>query len=179
MVKVKDMNRTYHQSALRAWRISVPGSVYAITACVQDKTVPLIGNPYQVMANDPIPTTVMSAWQWLHEKGRMRCQGFVVMPDHVHFMFTLLEGHTLSDVMHSFRRFTARKINQILQRQGQFWQKGFYDHRIRDADVFARYLEYIYLNPVRAKYVTAPEAWPFSDFFPQWQTPKNQSIHHQ
>ena len=44
------------------------------------------------------------------------------------------------------------------------WQPRFWEHTIRDADDFARHMDYIHYNPVRHGLVAAPSQWPHSSF---------------
>jgi putative transposase len=46
--------------------------------------------------------------------------------------------------------------------QGEIWQKGYNEYRIRDADEFAKHVEYIWMNPVKAGLVEHPEDFPYS-----------------
>lgn len=48
----------------------------------------------------------------------------VVMPNHVHALITPKSGHLLEDLLHSIKRFSARAINQCLQRKGTLWPGG-------------------------------------------------------
>jgi putative transposase len=45
------------------------------------------------------------------------------------------------------------------------WQRGFTDHRIRDAHDFQIRLEYIHQNPVRARMVERAEMYPYSSAY--------------
>lgn len=45
---------------------------------------------------------------------------------------------------------------------GEIWQKGFKEHRIRDADEYAKHAEYLWINPVKAGLVGHPEEYPYS-----------------
>jgi REP element-mobilizing transposase RayT len=48
-----------------------------------------------------------------------------------------------------------------LAKQGGIgWQKGFFDHRIRSDKLLRETLDYVRLNPVRAKLVEKSEDWP-------------------
>ncbi len=86
--------------------------------------------------------------------------GFVLMPDHLHLVLRL-DRKSLAREMASFSKFTARRINSLLQRSGSFWQEGYYEHAIRSEDDLRDNLTYILQNPVRAKLVNVPEAWPY------------------
>ena len=42
------------------------------------------------------------------------------------------------------------------------WQESFTNHRVRDEQDYARYAEYIRMNPVRARLSDSPEVYPYS-----------------
>jgi REP element-mobilizing transposase RayT len=90
------------------------------------------------------------------------------MPDHVHLLFFLIGGHSLSDVMRSFGRFTARKLNGYRGEAGAFWQEGFHDRRCRNESEIEEILKYIEHNPVRAGIADRAVDWPFSSANPRW-----------
>ena len=73
-----------------------------------------------------------------------------VMPNHVHAVFRTMPGVRLRDVMHSWKGFTAHRANQMLGRQGPFWQRESYDRLIRDENEFKRANEYVLANPKKA-----------------------------
>jgi putative transposase len=82
-----------------------------------------------------------------------RCQmySWVIMPNHVHVLFTLIAGHALEDVMHSWKLFSARKINALKGTTGHLWQRDYFDRLVRDAGHFGRCVRYIRGNPTKAK----------------------------
>jgi hypothetical protein len=41
------------------------------------------------------------------------------------------------------------------------WQKGFFDHLIRNSESYAQKWEYVRENPVRAGLVKHADAWPY------------------
>ncbi len=53
---------------------------------------------------------------------------WVIMPNHVHAVVTPLAGYELSDILHSWKSYSAHQINQQLGRTGQLWQKESFDH---------------------------------------------------
>jgi len=52
-------------------------------------------------------------------------------------------------------RFWSKKRELSYNRE--VWQKGYNDHRIRDADDYAKHVEYVWMNPVKAGIVERPE----------------------
>jgi len=76
---------------------------------------------------------------------------FVDMPNHLHLLVTPAPDHELSEIVRSWKTFTARQINGLLGRSGAFWQAETYDHIVRSEEQFAHYRRYIVENPVKAK----------------------------
>ena len=72
---------------------------------------------------------------------------FVVMPNHVHVLVTPLNDHELSDILHSWKSYTAKVINRQLGKTGTFWQKESFDHIVRNGDAVEKFAEYIRDNP--------------------------------
>jgi REP element-mobilizing transposase RayT len=72
---------------------------------------------------------------------------WVVMPNHVHVLVTPLREHQLSDILHSWKSFTAKEINKNLGRTGPIWQKESFDHIVRSAESLERIGAYIAANP--------------------------------
>lgn len=107
-------------------------------------------------------------------KPRYDLLSFVVMPSHFHWVFRPREEWTSllpsgpedptprELIMHSLKRFTARECNELQGKQGTFWQDESYDHCVRDEDELWRIIEYVELNPVKAKLASDMETWEFS-----------------
>lgn len=93
---------------------------------------------------------------------RYRMIAWVIMPNHVHTLVEMFEGHPLPSVVQSWKSYTAKQANQILGRTGRFWATGYFDRYIRDERHFANVVAYIHANPVKAGLVAEPEDWPFS-----------------
>ncbi len=104
---------------------------------------------------------------------------WVVLPDHLHCIWTLPKG----DCDYS-RRWGAIKarfsmamgragftppqvpdggVNPAL-RNGQvgLWQKRFWEHHIRNQADYDAHMQYCWNNPVKHGFVTRPEDWPYS-----------------
>ena len=75
---------------------------------------------------------------------------WVVMPNHVHVVVTPRDGHHIGDILHSWKSFTAHKINDLLGRTGRFWQHESYDHIVRNERALYKIQEYIDRNPEKA-----------------------------
>ena len=71
---------------------------------------------------------------------------WVIMPNHVHVVVTPRDGHHIGDILHSWKSFTAHKINELLGRTGRFWQHESYDHIVRNERALYKIEEYIDRN---------------------------------
>ena len=89
---------------------------------------------------------------------------YCIMPNHVHLICTPLEKdkgnfHSLTEILHSLKRHTARQSNLILGRSGAFWQDESYDHIIRDETELERTIKYVLYNPAKAGLVDDWTQW--------------------
>jgi type I restriction enzyme R subunit len=107
--------------------------------------------------------------------------GDVVMPSHFHWVFQPLEQWVnrlklgkrhrtpRERLVHSINRFTASRCNQVLGRQGGFWQREAYDHWVRSPEELERILLYVEGNPVKAGLVQSPHDWRHSSAWERQQ----------
>ena len=61
-----------------------------------------------LFTNHKVARIVIDALYFLRKEGRIILHGFVVMPDHLHFITFLPEDEELPKVMHSLKSFTAK-----------------------------------------------------------------------
>jgi REP element-mobilizing transposase RayT len=91
--------------------------------------------------------------------------GAVVMPDHVHLIFTpRYEGNSffsVAEIMQGIKSASAHMINSLLNRSGQVWQHESFDRVIRREESIQAKVEYIIENPVRAGLVKKAEVYPW------------------
>ena len=105
----------------------------------------------ECVLKDPVISKIVADALLHFDGNRYLMDSFVVMPNHVHVMFRLAPGILLEDVIHSWKSFTAKKINHELGRDGVLWQRDYWDRMVRDGDHRANIRQYIARNPVRAK----------------------------
>ena len=67
---------------------------------------------------------------------------WAIMPNHVHVVLKPLAGQELPKIVQSWKSFTAKEINRLLNRQGTLWMDEYYDHLIRDEKDFANQINY-------------------------------------
>jgi len=92
---------------------------------------------------------------------RIALDAAVVMPDHAHLMFRILDGSRLGQLLHSIKSFSANKINALLGRSGAFWLDENFDHIVRDGAEWEEKFQYIRQNPVKKGLADSPDAYPY------------------
>jgi putative transposase len=85
----------------------------------------------------------------------------VVMPNHVHVLVAFRNEDALLAQCTSWKRYTATKINKVLDQQGEFWQVEQFDHLVRSLRQFAHYRNYIAENPDKAR-LSIDSYWRYS-----------------
>ncbi len=96
------------------------------------------------------------------DQQRYDLMGWVVMPNHVHVLLAPRQEYSLSQIVHSWKSYTAKEINTLLQRTGTLWQREYFDRYIRSEQHYYYALNYIHQNPVKAGLVERAEDWPYS-----------------
>ena len=101
-----------------------------------------------------------------HAGERFALHAWVVMPNHVHAVLRPMSDWTLSEILKSWKGFTAREINRKLKLTGKtLWQTESYDHLIRDEEDLQRSCAYTVNNPVVARLCKRPEDWKWSSAY--------------
>jgi REP-associated tyrosine transposase len=86
---------------------------------------------------------------------------FVVMPDHMHVIFTPC-GITLESAMQFVKGGFSYRVKQVLGIDAEVWERGYVDHRIHDANDYDQHVLYVRNNPVQAGLVKLAEEYPYS-----------------
>jgi REP element-mobilizing transposase RayT len=93
---------------------------------------------------------------------RYRLLAWCLMPNHVHVVVEMLEKGSLTEIVKSWKSFTARQANTLLGRSGAFWHADYFDRYMRDEGHLVRTIEYVEQNPVKAGLAHTASAWPWS-----------------
>lgn len=143
----------------RPWQ---PGNAYFFSAHLRDRQSRLLIEQAQGLR---------LAFRVAQLARPFRINAIVVLPDHLHGVWTLPQG---DDDGH--RRWT--QIQAIFDRQlpgmppravlrrdrtaRPLWHSGFREHRILDTEDFDRHVAYVHQNPVRHGHVREAAEWPYS-----------------
>ncbi len=91
--------------------------------------------------------------------------GYVVMPEHVHLLFSEPAREDPSVVMKSLKQSFARKFQRTEPSHvDPIWQHRFYDFVVFSEKKRIEKLNYMHQNPVKRGLVTEPERWRWSSF---------------
>jgi putative transposase len=113
------------------------------------------------------------AIEWTGERYPFVINAIVVLPDHMHAMWTLPPGD--ADFSTRWRLIKWRfaraipkqeRLSRVRKARGEraIWQRRFWEHLIRDDRDYTRHVEYCYINPVKHGLVRRVCDWPHSSF---------------
>ena len=141
---------------LKGYDYSRPGA-YFLTICTHNRD-PMFGQIADgEMVLNRYGRIVLSDWRKLPDyHPYIELGAFVVMPNHVHGIVmvkdTNLEAvkrRSVSDIMRGFKTFSSQRINRVRGATGPVWQRDYWEHVIRNQEVFKRIHDYITTNPLR------------------------------
>ncbi len=113
------------------------------------------------------------AFRYVRRRHLFDIQAVVVLPDHMHAIWTLPEGDAdfalrwrliksvFSRGLPAGERISASRADKS---ERGIWQRRYWEHTLRDEEDFARHADYIHFNPVKHRYVSRVRDWPYSSF---------------
>ena len=152
---------------MRYRRSRINGGVYFFTVVTFERE--------KILTEPENVKLLREAFQYVIDRHAFTINAFVLLPDHLHCIWTLPPGdHDFSTrwrlVKSYFTRNCARGFkhrhceSRKKKKEQAIWQRRFWEHLIRDDKDMLTHVEYIYYNPVKHGLVTAPEAWEYSSF---------------
>ena len=144
----------YHGKNLRKGRYSEPGRPYLITSVTHNR-IPVFTDLY-------CTRLVVNEMRKLHDSGVVDSIAWVIMPDHLHWLFTL-HVSSLSEVIRQIKGRSACKMNAECHVVRQLWQRGFHDHALRKEEDIKAVARYVIANPLRAGLVSSVGDYPHWD----------------
>jgi REP element-mobilizing transposase RayT len=76
---------------------------------------------------------------------------WVLMPNHFHALVNPSQRTNLSSIQQRWKGASAMRINHLLKREGQLWQKEAFDHIVRNSNRLNDFRRYIAENPGKAR----------------------------
>jgi putative transposase len=135
-------------------------------------TVNLAERKWNTLLVDEIEP-LRQAFRTVQQRHPFHIDAIVVMPDHLHCIWTLPDGDTdysmrwnllkgqFSRSLEKGERVSASRMGK---RERGIWQRRFWAHLILDQEDFNRHVEYIHWNPVKHGLATQVVDWPYSSF---------------
>lgn len=149
------------QNVLERWRSELAAGEITDARLRQRVELYLDQNYGAASLSDPRIASLVQNSLLEFDGKRYRLIAWVVMPNHVHILIQNVPGHSIAQIMHSIKSFTAHEANKILDREGRFWFKEYFDRYIRTGRHFEATLRYIEENPVKARLCAKSEDWKF------------------
>ncbi len=145
-------------------RIKTPGATYFFTVTLLERHTSLL-----TVHIDHLREAVA----WVRKQHPFHIDAWVVMPEHMHAMWTLPEGDSdyalrWASIKRQFSR--ALRVEErrslVRRKRGErgIWQRRFWEHLIRDEQDFQRHFDYIHYNPVKHGHAERVVDWPYSTF---------------
>jgi len=109
----------------------------------------------------------------VQEKHPFHIDGWVVLPDHMHCIWTLPHGDDdYVKRMRLVKTFFSKNIpkterrSRVRHKKGErgIWQRRYLEHTIRDERDYTVHMDYLHYNPVKHGYVDRVMDWPHSTF---------------
>ncbi len=148
-------------------RANSPGASYFFTV-VTYKRQPLFSDPTCV-------NLLRTATRRVMQRRPFRIDAMVVLPDHIHAIWTLPDGD--ADFSTRWRMIKQQfslnchlpgialpSPSRTRRRERTFWQRRYWEHLIRDDNDYRRHVDYIHYNPVRHGLVASAADWPHGSF---------------
>ena len=145
-------------------RLRVPGGTYFFTANLRDRQSDLLTTHI---------ATLREAVRATRARAPFHIDAWVVLPDHMHCIWTLPLGDTAyparwQAIKKAFSRAlpaTEPRTSTMRARQERgIWQLRYWEHTIRDDHDYAAHMDYTHFNPVKHGLVAHPADWPHSTF---------------
>lgn len=84
------------------------------------------------------------------EGTKFRLYAWCIMPNHVHVIMQPLGNYSVSSILHSWKTFSAKEANKVLNRNGRFWHAEYFDKLIRSEEQLRICIRYVWDNPEKA-----------------------------
>ena len=145
-------------------RVWVPGGTYFFTVTLRDRNSDLLIREIALLRR--VVATTRARYPF-------HIDAWVVLPEHMHCLWTMpsdapdfaLRWRMIkSNFAKGIARGEPRTLAQRLRGQRGIWQRGYWEHLIRDAEDFQRHFDYVHINPVKHGWVSAVKEWPYSSF---------------
>jgi len=139
-------------------RAFVPGGSYFFTVVTHQR--------HKLFTGDVPVELLRCAFRRVMEKYPFSIDAIVVLPDHLHCIWTLPPGDAdFATRWRLIKTYMTRWMSDYAAApliRPTVWQKRYWEHVIRSEADFSAHIDYIHYNPVRHGYVSRPADWAWS-----------------
>lgn len=136
--------------------ISPPGTYFVTSITWQRRSL---------FVADPMARLFLQTLYAYRRQAKFRLHAFVLMPEHFHLLLTS-GGIALERAMQLIKGGYSHAVKERLGNGIEIWERGFTDHRIRDAEDWEHHRMYIHRNPVARKLVVNASEFRYCSAFP-------------
>lgn len=145
-------------------RLWIPGGTYFFTVALADRRSALLTSRI---------TELRAAFLHALTARPFATEAIVVLPDHIHAVWTLPPGDadyatrwshikaTFSRALPAAERASASRARR---RERAIWQRRYWARAIVDENDFAAHIDYVHINPVKHRLAASAAEWPWSSF---------------
>ena len=119
---------------------------------------------------------IVNSLKHLVENKKIKVNAFVIMNNHVDFIWQAMHGYNLNDLQTSFKKHTSKEFLKLSvddknstqyevalpDRKHHFWKRNSLGVELFTESVFIQKLNYIHENPVKAGVCLYPEDYKYS-----------------
>ena len=149
---------------MRYRRNYVDGGTYFFTVNLLERDKSLLVDHIDILRE---------AVRWVKAHRPFEIDAWVVLPDHMHAVWTLPEGDR--DYSSRWREIKKRfskampkteRLSVVRKVKGErgIWQRRFWEHTIRNEKDYQYHIDYVHLNPMKHGLVNRVQDWPYSSF---------------
>lgn len=154
-------------------RFGRPGASYFFTVVTYRR--------YPWLCSELGRAALRQAIRRVRDRFPFRVNAFVLLPDHLHCIWTLPEEDSNFSIRWSLiKRFSTQYYthhaaidvpmtrSRHYRKESNLWQRRFWERRIRDEFDFQNSCNYILLNPIKHRLIDASETWPYLSISSTW-----------
>jgi putative transposase len=132
---------------------SIPGTYFVTSRTWEGRAIFKVAAPCEIF---------MESLLHYRDQGAYKLHEFALMADHFHVLLTPGETTALERAVQFIKGGSAKKIREARLLPFPVWQRGFSDHRIRDAADYNAHARYIAQNPVKKHLAIEAREYPWS-----------------
>jgi putative transposase len=162
---------TFPRVPPRLDRLFPHNPVFFVTACTHQRK--------RLLANEAVHTAFIAFSALAFSTRNIAVGRYVIMPDHIHLFVCGPEDFELGRWMGGLKQHlqkaiverhaeelrpaspTGRRLQKRVIRP-PVWQRGFFDHVLRNEESYAQKWDYVRDNPLRAGLVANADDWPYA-----------------